>query len=171
MSEKLHFNFWTRVKKVSPNIYQNHRNTYWGNISHFFLSIIFKFLPKKALKPHCGQIPVFWAKNEKIFKTKKLIKKVRKLSLDTLYVVRKLFVDACCRWLFRKFLMIFFLPLFYNFWAIKSISGIFSRNTYRGNISHFFLSIIFKFWPKKATKTHFGQNSNFLGQEWENFQN
>ena len=53
--------------------------------SHFFIDFfIFENFDQNAKKNHfLAEILVFWAKNDKIFKNKKLIKKVRKHTLNT----------------------------------------------------------------------------------------
>ena len=75
-------------------------------------------LTKKAKKSLFGQNLIFLAKNAKIFKNKKLIKKVRKHSLDSLHVFRWLWRICCV-----------FFTLVKKIWAKKSLFWRFLKNT------------------------------------------
>ena len=86
--------------------------------SHFLIHFLFlKILTKKS---PFGQNFSFWAKNAKIFKNKKLIKKVRKHSLDT-YILMALAI----------FLVIFVQKYFFTLvkknLGQKSLFGDFSK--------------------------------------------
>ena len=83
-----------------------------------------------------AKISVFWAKNAKIFKTKKLIKKLRKHSLDT--CIKMALVNFCPK--------LFVLPLLKKNWAKKITFWRFLKNMIISQKSDYLNRFLVKFF-------------------------